>query len=196
MHLPWIASRNRHALLVRRFGVAVVLAAVAVSALKKHGGRGAHDVVAYLPVAELESGWGRLIAAANIAMHARSPGSDRVGFFRAADGTLWGLPLAVPDANGRVSGCAPPELRAARVTDSLPADVVEILGASDFFSDARAGTAGVHLLVRGVGGGIRWHRVSASEYVSPTGMTCREAAVSRHRDPLPRYHYFRITSVR
>jgi len=42
---------------------------------------------------------------------------DRVGLFLDASGAVWGLPLAVENG-GEVLGCAPNELRRARVTDT------------------------------------------------------------------------------
>src|SRR6185437_15481501 len=76
---------------------------------------------AYVPVAELETEFGPLIAAGNHPTHDQNGTGDRLGVFRDSRGTIWGLPLTV-SASGSVLGCAPPALQHAPVTDTYPAD--------------------------------------------------------------------------
>jgi hypothetical protein len=84
---------------------------------------------AYVPLAQLESVYGRLITAANHPTPDQNGTGDRVGLFLDASGTIWGLPLAVENG-GEVLGCAPNELRRARVTDAYPIGAT-ILGATN-----------------------------------------------------------------
>jgi len=81
---------------------------------------GRHDPkrprAAYLPLAQFETVWPP--------DYSRKPPyagpewtGDRVGLFLDASGAVWGLPLAVENG-GEVLGCAPNELRRARVTDT------------------------------------------------------------------------------
>src|SRR4051812_45946184 len=83
---------------------------------------------AYVPLAQLESVYGRLITAGNHPTPNQNGTGDRVGLFLDAGGTIWGLPLAVENG-GEVLGCAPTELRRARVTDTYPIGAT-ILGAT------------------------------------------------------------------
>ena len=74
----------------------------------------------YVPLAELEAVYGPLITAGNHPTGDQSGTGDRLGLFRDAGGTIWGLPLAIM-ADGTVVGCAPPSVHDAPVTDSYPA---------------------------------------------------------------------------
>jgi hypothetical protein len=55
---------------------------------------------------------------------------DRLGLFQDESGTVWGIPLTICD-DGGVLGCAPPLLREVPVSDTLPADTVEVVGATN-----------------------------------------------------------------
>ena len=53
-----------------------------------------------------------------------------MGLFRDDTGTVWGIPLLAGN-DGSVLGCAPPLLREVPVSDTLPSDIVEIVGAAN-----------------------------------------------------------------
>src|SRR5437763_7446977 len=84
---------------------------------------------AYVPLAQLKSIYGHLITAGNHPTPDQNGTGDRVGLFLDANGTIWGLPLAAENG-GEVLGCAPSELRRARVTDTYPIGAT-ILGATN-----------------------------------------------------------------
>ncbi len=86
---------------------------------------------------------------------------DRLGLFRDDSGTVWGIPLTIGDY-GSVHGCAPPALREAPVSDMLPAETVEIVGAANEPMGWRGGTGKLELLLRDARG-LRWHSVAAVE---------------------------------
>jgi hypothetical protein len=90
---------------------------------------------------------------------------DRLGLFKDERGTVWGIPLTIAE-NGNVLGCAPPMLKDIPVSDTLPADAVEIVGAANKPSGWRGGTGKLELLLRDTQGVLRWHPVSAVEIKS------------------------------
>jgi hypothetical protein len=124
---------------------------------------------AYVPIAQLEQSYGRLITVSNAPTPDQNGTGDRLGLFRDEDGTVWGIPLTVGD-NGSVLGCAPPALREAPVSDTLPADAFEIVGAANEPTGWRGGTGKLELLLRDAEGGLRWHTVAAVEI--KTGPVC------------------------
>src|SRR3954447_14472329 len=83
----------------------------------------------YVPLAQLEAAYGRLITAGNHPTPGQNGTGDRLGLFLDTTGTLWGLPLTAAPG-GAVLGCAPEALHKAKVTDTYPAGVA-ILGASN-----------------------------------------------------------------
>jgi hypothetical protein len=117
----------------------------------------------------LEHSYGRLITAANAPTPGQNGTGDRLGLFRDESGTIWGIPLTVGD-DGSVLGCAPPALREAPVSDTLPSDAVEIVGAANEPTGWRGGTGKLEVLLRDVHGGLRWHSVAAAEI--KTGPVC------------------------
>ncbi len=185
---PTKSRRRRHWI-----GGGALLVILILAALVARDRRGSDNLVAYRAAVQLEPEWGRLVAVANVTMHGRRIGADRLGFFRAADGTIWGLPLAPPVDAANVLACAPADLRNAPTTDTLATDDLEVLGASDFASYSGSGSE-VYLLTRARSGALHWRRVAGSEHVSRVGTTCRERPhwPGPHRDPLARYHYFRL----
>lgn len=82
---------------------------------------------------------------------------------------MWGIPLTIGDDRG-VLGCAPPALREVPVSDTLPADAVEIVGATNEPNGWRGGTGKLELLLRDAQGGLRWHPVASVEI--KTGPVC------------------------
>jgi hypothetical protein len=119
----------------------------------------------YLPIAQLEQSYGRLISVCNAPTPDQHGTGDRLGLFRDDSGTVWGIPLTV-GSDGSVLGCAPQTLSEAPVSDTLPADAVEIVGAANEPTGWRGGTGKLELLLRDAEGGLRWHSVSAVEIKS------------------------------
>lgn len=141
----------------------------------------------YVPVAQLESSYGRLITVANVPTPDQNGTGDRLGLFQDESGTLWGIPLAVSD-DGSVIGCAPPMLRETAVSDTLPADEVEIVGAVNEPTGWRGGTGKLELLLRDTQGGLRWHSVAAAEI--KTGPLCLSQS-----EPVQPLKYYRLVKV-
>ena len=127
--------------------------------------RAAYDV----PITQLERSYGRLITVSNMPTPDQHGTGDRLGLFRDENGTVWGIPLTVGE-NGSVIGCAPPTLREVPVSDTLPADTVEIVGAANEPTGWRGGTGKLELLLRDARDGLRWHSVAAVEI--KTGAMC------------------------
>lgn len=124
---------------------------------------------AYVPIAQLEHSYGRLITVSNAPTPDQHGTGDRLGLFRDDSGTVWGIPLTISD-DGSVLGCAPAALREAPVSDTLPPDAVEIVGAANEPTGWRGGTGKLELLLRDAHGGLRWHSVAAAEI--KTGPVC------------------------
>ena len=124
---------------------------------------------AYVPVSQLEQSYGRLITVTNAPTQDQHGTGDRLGIFRDSSGTVWGIPLTIAD-NGDLLGCAPPMLREFAVTDTLPADVVDIIGAVNQPSGWRGGTGKLELLIRDAQGGLRLLSVASAEV--KTGPVC------------------------
>src|SRR5438876_601384 len=114
----------------------------------------------YVPLTEIESMFGPLITAGNHPTGDQSGTGDRLGLFRDAGGTIWGLPLSVA-ADGTVLGCAPPAVRDAPVTDTYPAGAT-IIGATNEPTGWRGGTGKLELLLREPKGKTLWRAVSGS----------------------------------
>ena len=122
-----------------------------------------HQKLAYgTPVAELEKGYGRLITVSNMPTPDQNGTGDRLGLFRDNGGTIWGIPITIGE-NGSVVGCAPPALREAPISDRLPANTAEIVGAANEPNGWRGGTGKLELMLRDVQGGLSWHAVEAVE---------------------------------
>lgn len=115
-----------------------------------------------VPVAQLEQSYGRLITVSNMPTPDQNGTGDRLGLFRDGGGTVWGIPLTIGE-NGSVIGCVPATLREAPVSDTLPANTVEIVGAANEPTGWRGGTGKLELLLRDAQGGLRWHAVEAVE---------------------------------
>jgi hypothetical protein len=124
---------------------------------------------AYVPVSQLEQSYGRLITVSNAPTPDQHGTGDRLGIFRDSSGTVWGIPLTIAD-NGDLLGCAPPMLREFAVTDTLPPDAVDIIGAVNQPSGWRGGTGKLELLLRDAHGELRLHSVASAEV--KTGPVC------------------------
>ena len=137
----------------------------------------------YVPVAQLEAHYGPLMTVANYHTRDQYGTGDRMGLFRDKSGTVWGLPLTMGDG-GTVLGCASTGIADAPVTDRLPADTAEILGAANEPTGWRGGTGQLELLLRDAHGVVRWQPVRSGEI--QTGLVCR-AQSPPEASPLPYY---------
>ena len=140
---------------------------------------------AYVPLAQLEGVYGRLITAGNHPTPDQNGTGDRIGVFLDGSGTVWGLPLAA-EKGGEVLGCAPSELRRAKVTDKYPVGAT-ILGATNEPTGWRGGTGKLELLLRRSDGEIRWRAVSGGE--TSEGSVCWAQELP---GPSQRLHYYRL----
>ena len=140
---------------------------------------------AYVPVSQLEQSYGKLLTVSNAPTPDQHGTGDRLGIFRDSSGTVWGIPLTIAE-NGDLLGCTPPMLREFAVTDTLPADAVDIIGAVNQPSGWRGGTGKLELLIRDAKGGLRLHPVASAEV--KTGPVCWSQ--SPPEQPLK---YYRIT---
>jgi hypothetical protein len=141
----------------------------------------------YVPIAQLEQTYGRLITVSNAPTPDQNGTGDRLGLFRDDSGTVWGIPLTIGD-NGSVLGCAPPALREAPVSDTLPVDAVEIVGAANEPTGWRGGTGKLELLLRDAQGGLRWHSIAAVEIKS--GPVCLSQS-----PPVQPLKYYRLVKA-
>ena len=144
---------------------------------------------AYAPIAQIEQSYGRLIATANMPTPDQNGTGDRLGLFRDDAGTIWGIPL-MHDERGNLSGCAPPALRDAPVTDKIPEDTLDIVGASNEPSGWRGGTGKLELLFRDVQGGLHWQSIASGEI--RTGPVCWSQ--SAPVQPLPYYRLIKANT--
>lgn len=146
---------------------------------------------AYVPISQLEPSYGQLITVSNAPTQDQHGTGDRLGLFKDSSGTIWGIPITIAD-NGDLLGCAPPLLREFAVTDTLPADGVEIIGAANQPSGWRGGTGKLELLVRDAQGGLRLHPVAAAEV--KTGPVCWSQ--SPLEQPLKYYRLIKANAVK
>ena len=137
---------------------------------------------AYAPVAQIEQSFGRLIATANVPTPEQNGTGDRLGLFRDNTGTIWGIPLTL-DEHGNLLGCVPPMLREAPVTDKLPVDAVDIVGAANEPTGWRGGTGKLELLFRDPHGGFHWQSIAAGQLKNGPVCWSQSAPVQ----PLPYY---------
>lgn len=147
----------------------------------------------YVPVSQLEKDYGRLITISNSPTPDQHGTGDRLGLFRDDSGTVWGIPLTIAE-NGETLGCAPPALREAKVSDTLPADVIEIIGAANEPSGWRGGTGNLELLVRDSQGVLRWHSVAGAEMKNDP--VCFSQSPPPPEQPLKYYRIAKATSAK
>src|ERR1051325_5382109 len=137
-----------------------------------------------VPLAEIEKTYGRLFAVANEPTPDQHGTGDRMGLFRADDGTIWGIPLAI-DEGGNVMACAPPALRDAAPSDTIPDSSFEIVGAANEPTGWRGGTGKFGLLLRDGRGQLSWRPVAAVEL--KTGPACLSQS-----EPVQPLIYYRL----
>ena len=115
----------------------------------------------YVPLAQLQDTYGALITAGNHPTPDQNGTGERVGLFRDRDDRVWGLPLSIA-SSGAILGCAPPGLRSANVTDTIPRDTI-IIGATNEPTGWRGGTGKLELLLRSPNGEIHSQTVAGGE---------------------------------
>ena len=101
------------------------------------------------------------------------------------------IPLTIAD-NGDLLGCAPPTLREFAVTDTLPAEADDIIGAVNQPSGWRGGTGKLELLLRDAQGGLHFHAVASGDV--KTGPVCWSQ--SPPDQPLKYYRLSKATAVK
>lgn len=115
----------------------------------------------FVSSAAAEAAYGELLTSANRPTPGQYGNGERMGFFRRADGTVWGLPLLVAK-DGAVLVCAPPTLFHAPVTDTFPSRTT-IIAATNHPTGWRGGTGDVELLMRDPNGAIITRTVGGSK---------------------------------
>lgn len=149
------------------------------------GGRQDPEQAAYRPIAEIERTYGSLVSAGNHPTLDQYGTGERVGLFRDATGTIWGLPISVLD-NATVLACAPPALRSAKVTDSIDARS-SILGSTNQPTGWRGGTGDLELLLRDRTGTIRGQSVHGADLPGDPACWAPDSP-----GPRQRLHYYRL----
>lgn len=144
---------------------------------------------AYAPIAQVEQSYGRLIATANMPTPDQNGTGDRLGLFRDDTGTIWGIPL-MRDEGGNLLGCAPQMLREAPVTDKIPAEALDIVGASNEPSGWRGGTGKLELLFRDARGGFHWQSITSGMIKAGPVCWSQSAPVQ----PLPYYRLIKANT--
>lgn len=143
----------------------------------------------YLPLADVEATYGRLITAGNHPTPSQNGTGERVGLFQDASGTVWGLPLSSA-TNGAMTACAPPKLKNGKVTDTFP-EGSTIIGSMNEPTGWRGGTGNLELLVRGAEGGVHWQAVHSAPL--PSGPSCW---APESPGPPQRLNYYRLAPTR
>jgi hypothetical protein len=144
-------------------GASIIIVALFISCSRTQE-RARADVT----LSDLEKTYGRMIGVGNAPTAGQHGTGDRLGLFQDDSGTIWGIPLVIGQDNS-IRGCAPPELRELPVTDTLPSDISEILGATNEPSGWRGGTGRLELVFRDSQGVVHWHAVSSAELKTQAG---------------------------
>jgi hypothetical protein len=139
----------------------------------------------YLPLTEVEATYGPLITTGNHPTPDQHGTGERVGFFRDASGTVWGLPLAA-GSSGAVLACAPALIRDGNVTDTFPAGST-IVGTTNEPTGWRGGTGSLELVLRDSHGTIRWEAIHGAKEAS--GPVCW---APESPGPPQQLHYYRL----
>jgi hypothetical protein len=115
----------------------------------------------WIPLAQLQATYGRLITVGNHPTPDQHGTGERLGLFRDDRGRIYGLPLTI-ESDGGIRGCAPPGLRSAAVTDTIPA-ASTLVGSMNEPTGWRAGTGKLELLLRNGDGSIYVQPVTGGE---------------------------------
>jgi hypothetical protein len=160
---------------------AIAIAAACTSSCRRHD----REQAPYRPVAEVERIYGPLVTVGNHPTLDQHGTGERVGLFRDASGTIWGLPISV-DGNAAVLACAPPALQNAKVTDSFDAGS-SVIGSTNQPTGWRGGTGEMELFLRDRHGTIRRQTVHGADL--PGEPACWAPEIP---GPRQRLHYYRL----
>jgi hypothetical protein len=152
------------------------------------GGRHKLGMAPYLPLAEVEATYGRLITAGNYPTQNQNGTGQRLGLFQDTSGAVWGWPLIVAKS-GAVLACAPPALHDEKVTDSFPPGST-IIGSANEPTGWRGGTGNLEILLRDADGIVRWQTVRGVSL--PAGPVCWDSEWPGSSQQL---HYYRLASA-
>lgn len=167
----------------------VLLSAIAaVLAITSFGCGGGHEPrrAPYISLATAEATFGRLVTAGNHPTSNQNGTGERVGFFREANGSVWGLPLAF-ESDGSVLVCAPMGLHDAGATDSILGGST-LIGATNAPTGFRGGTGELEILLRDSGGVIRLQKTAGARIAS--GPVCWAPDTPGPRQQL---YYYRLS---
>jgi hypothetical protein len=160
--------------------LALALCSLTVNSCSRH-----RDSAPYLKLAEAEARYGRLVTAGNHPTEERNGTGSRVGLFLDHAGEIWGLPLDL-GSDGAVLACAPPDLRDAKVTDTLPAGA-SVIGATNEPTGDHGGTGQLELLLRDADGTVSWRAVRGANLED--GPVCH---APRSPGPVLELQYYRL----
>jgi hypothetical protein len=142
----------------------------------------------YVTLREVERTYGPLLAAGNHPTPSQHGTGERVGLFRDASGTIWGLPLVV-DSDGAFMACVPKALRSAEPTDRVDTSAA-IIGVTNEPTGWRGGTGEMELLLRDPHGAVRRQFVHGADL--PEEGACWSADTP---GPADRLHYYRLAPL-
>jgi hypothetical protein len=163
--------------------LAIAVAAISFTACEKaHPQQGA----SWESLAQVEAAYGKLVTAGNHPTPHQYGTGERVGFFRDANGEVWGLPLTV-ETDGAMFICAPRALRAEPVTDTFPASST-IIGLTNEPTGWRGGTGNLELLLRDSHGNIQRLPLAGAQLTS--GSACW---APQSPGPPQQLHYYRLS---
>jgi len=167
-----------------RLGRAVSCAFVIV-AIASCGKHPAPARANYSSLAEVEAVYGPLITAGNHPTPDQNGTGERVGLFKDASGTVWGLPLNA-SSDGAIVVCAPPALHDQKVTDTFPVGSA-IIGSTNQPTGWRGGTGKLELMLRDAKGTVRWQAVRGAPLT--VGPVCLAPELP---GPEQQLHYYRL----
>jgi hypothetical protein len=137
-------------------GLSLIFFTALFSACTEERPRQAYEISAE----DLEKRFGKIITVANIPTSSQYGTGNKVGLFRDKDDTFWGIPVSIGE-NQSLVGCAPPDLDKVQISDTLPSDTVNIVGAANEPTAWRGGTGELRLLIRTSQNKLRWQTVKA-----------------------------------
>jgi len=144
----------------------------------------------FVPLSKVASRYGDLVSVGNHPTPDQQGAGERIGLFRAADGTIWGLPIMLGEA-GDILVCAAPSLSDAPATDYLPGGTITIVGAVNEPTGLRGGTGRLEIVTRDAKGVLHWQAVRSGETPGPIACWAPET-IDERLQPKQRLHYYRL----
>ncbi|HEY3823773.1 MAG TPA: hypothetical protein VGL82_04400 [Bryobacteraceae bacterium] len=160
----------------------IVIGAIAMAACDRHEGPAAAP---WVSMAEAEAMFGPLITTGNHPTPNQHGTGERVGLFAEANGTVWGLPVAVAK-DGDLRVCASPAFRGAGVTGKFSAGA-SIIGTANAPTGWRDGTGDLELFFRDDHGAVSRQTVAGGHLAN--GPICKAPAFP---GPPQLLDYFRL----